>query len=133
MNVFAPACETAALGEADAVPGDDAGALDDADGVLGAAEEADATTVVGVIDADEAAELLDELHAVTNTAAHPSVAQAAACLALCEFVVHMVSNPFNFVSGSASHITSTTPAAPPWLGSKYCPANSYKSPALMAA
>ena len=133
MNVFAPVCETAALGEADAVPGE-AGPLDDADGVLGAAEEADATTVVvGVIDADEAAELLDELHAVTNTAAHPSVAQAAACLALCPFVAHMMTNPFNSVSGSASHVTSTTPAAPPWLGRKYCPANSYKSPALMAA
>jgi hypothetical protein len=109
MNVFAAVRETAVLGEAVAVLGDETG-------VLGGAEEADvATVVVGVIDADEAAELPDELHAVTSTAAHPSVAQAATCLARFEFVVHMISNPFDSVSGSASHITSTTPAAPPWL------------------
>ena len=94
MKVFAAVCETAVLGDADAVPGDEAGALDGAAGVLGAAEEADATTVVvGVIDADEAAELPDELHAVTNTAAQPSAAHAATCLALCEFVVHMDFQP----------------------------------------
>jgi hypothetical protein len=116
MKVFAAVCETAVLGEADAVLGDETGVLDDAGGVLGAVEEADvATVVVGVIDADEAAGLPDELHAVTNTAAHPRVAQTATCLARCEFVVHMISNPFNSVSGSASHITSTTPAAPPRL------------------
>lgn len=49
----------------------------------------DATTVVGVLEADEAAELADELHAVTSNAAHPSAAHAATCLARCEFVVHM--------------------------------------------
>jgi hypothetical protein len=74
-----------------------------------------ATVVVGVIDADEAAELADELHAVTSKAAQPSAAHAATCLARCEFAVHMISNPSNSVSGSASHITSTTPAAPPRL------------------
>ena len=93
MNVLAAVCETAALGEADAMPGDDAGALDDADGVTGAAEEAGVATVVAVLDAGDAAELPDELQAVTNTAAHPSAAQAATCLARFEFVVHMMSNP----------------------------------------
>jgi len=109
MKVFAAVCGTAVLG-------DETGVLEDAGGVLGAVEEADVTTVVvGVIDADEAAELADELHAVTSKAAQPSAAHAATCLARCEFAVHMISNPFNSVSGSASHITSTTPAAPPRL------------------
>ena len=133
MNVFAAVCETAVLGEAEAVLGDEAEALDDDDGVLVAEEAEVETVVVGVIDADEAAGPPDELHAVTSKAAHPSVAQTAACRALCPFVIHMISKPFNSVSGSASHVTSTTPAAPPWLGSKHCPANSYKSPALVAA
>jgi hypothetical protein len=98
------------------VLGDETGVLEDAGGVLGAVEEADvATVVVGVIDADEPAELADELHAVSSKAAQPSAAHAATCLARCEFAVHMISNPSNSVSGSASHITSTTPAAPPRL------------------
>jgi hypothetical protein len=109
MKVFAAVCGTAVLG-------DETGVLEDAGGVLGAVEEADvATVVVGVIDADEAAELADELHAVTSKAAQPSAAHAATCLARFEFAVHMISNPFNSVSGSASHVTSTTPAAPPRL------------------
>jgi hypothetical protein len=87
MKVFAAVCGTAVLG-------DETGVLEDAGGVLGAVEEADvATVVVGVIDADEAAELADELHAVTSKAAQPSAAHAATCLARFEFAVHMISNP----------------------------------------
>ena len=93
IKVPAAVCETAVLGDADAVAGDEAGALDGAVGVLGAAEEAGVATVVGVLEADEAAELADEPHAVTSKAAQPSAAHAATCLARCEFVVHMDFQP----------------------------------------
>jgi hypothetical protein len=127
MNVSAAVCETAVLGQADAVLGDEAETLDDA---VGAAEEADAATVVGMLDADEAAELPDELHAVTSTAAHPGAAQTATCLALREFVINMISTLLLTLLAAQRAVASTTPAAPPWLGS---PAYSCKPPALMAA
>ena len=93
MKVLAAVCAAPVLGEADAVAGAEAGVLGGADGVLGA-EEADVATAVAVLDvADDAAELADELHAVTSKAAQPSAAHAATCLALCEFVVHMDFQP----------------------------------------
>lgn len=96
MKVSAAVCETVPLGDADAVPGDAAAALDDAAGVLGAVAEADVAGVLAVFGAEEAAELADELHAVTSKAAQASAAptqRAAACRALCEFVVHMDFQP----------------------------------------
>ena len=71
-------------------------------------------------EAAAAAELLDELQAVTSMAAQAGTAQPvqpAARRVLRAFVVNMDSStPQKFHSGSVSHLTYTTSAAPPWLG-----------------
>ena len=50
-------------------------------------------TVVGVLEAEDAAELVEELQAVNSTAIQASDAQAATCRGLGTFVIPMVSNP----------------------------------------
>jgi hypothetical protein len=73
------------------------------------------TGVLAVPDAGDPAELADELHAVTSKAAQARAARAAVSRARCQFVVPMVVQPLNSVSGSASHVIPTTSAGPPWL------------------
>jgi hypothetical protein len=82
---------------------------------------ADAVTLdeAGGLGAEAAAELLEELQAVTSKAAQASVAQPATCRTLRAFVVNMDFHPCNFLSGSVSHLSHTTSAAPPWLGQPY--------------
>ncbi len=71
---------------------------------------------------EEAAELVEELQAVNRTATHAREAQDATCRGLRALliwppaaagVICMVFQPFNQrASGSASHVTSTTPSVP---------------------
>jgi len=86
--------------------------------VLASAAEAVTPGEVGGL-AGAAAELLDELQAVTSKAAQTSAAQPpqpAACRVLCAFVVNMEFPPLNILSGSVNRMTHTTFGAPPWLG-----------------
>ena len=94
------------------LPGDEAGTLG------AAAELAGATVVLEAEDAAEPAALAPcgvAPQAVNSTAIAASDAQAATCRGLGAFVIPMMSNPFNVISGSASHVTYTTLTAPPWL------------------
>ena len=72
-----------------------------------------------MLEAEDAAELAEELQAVNSTATPASDAQAATVLGLGAFVILMMSKPSSVMSGSASHVTSTTLAAPPWLGASF--------------
>jgi hypothetical protein len=105
MNVLAALCGAVTPGEADAVPGDEAGALAVEVGgaevpveVAGAAEVAvaGAVAVLAALDADDAARLADEPHAVTSKAAQASADQpprTATGRALHESVVHIDVQP----------------------------------------
>jgi hypothetical protein len=122
MNVLAAvwASETlpVAVGEPDAGEGlDTAGELvagTETDGDPAAV--ADAVVPPAALEADAAVELLADPHAVASNATQASPPPAATCRNLREFVVHMISNPSTMLSGSASHVTSTTSIAQPWLG-----------------
>jgi hypothetical protein len=79
----------ATLGEAAGLAGAEAGPLGDAE----PADEAELADVAGALAGFEpgAAELLDELQAVTSMAAPASTAQPTACRVLRAFVVNMES------------------------------------------
>jgi len=85
-NVLVPVAEEVTLGEVDGLAGAEAGPLGDA-AELGA----EAGALAGLEAA--AAELLEELQAVTSKAAQASDAQAATCRALRAFMVVMDSHP----------------------------------------
>jgi hypothetical protein len=105
-NVLVAVAEAVRLGEAGGLVGAKAGPLGDV-AELGA--EAEAGALAGL---EAAAELLDELQAVTSKAAQASEAQAATCRDLRAVEVNM---NFPLISGSVSHVTHTTSAEPPWL------------------
>jgi hypothetical protein len=111
-KVLVPVAEAVTLGEAGGLAGAEAGPLAE-EGELGVAG------ALAGLEAEAAAELLEELQAVTSKAAQASVAQTvqpATCRTLRAFVVNMDFHPCNFLSGSVSHLSHTTSAAPPWLG-----------------
>jgi hypothetical protein len=111
-KVLVPVAEAVTLGEAGGLAGAEAGALAE-EGELGVAG------ALAGLEVEAAAELLEELQAVTSKAAQASVAQTVqppACRALRAFVLNMNFHPCNFLSGSVSHPTHTTSAPPPWLG-----------------
>ena len=111
-NVLVPVSEAVTLGEAGRLVGVKAGPLAE-EGELGVAG------ALAALEAEAAAELLEELQAVTSKAAQASVAQPATCRTLRAFVVNMDFHPCNFLSGSVSHLSHTTSAAPPWLGGSF--------------
>lgn len=113
--MLAPVAEVVTLGEVDELAGAEAGPLGDAE----PADEVVARALAGLEAA--AAELLDELQAVTSKAAQASAAHPPACRALRAYVVNMDSHPSqsDFLSGSLSRLTHTTSAAPPRLGQLY--------------
>jgi hypothetical protein len=118
-KVLAPVAEVVALGEVDALAGAEAGPLGDAE----PADEGELDDVAGALAGLEAAaaELLDELQAVTSKAAQASAAHPPVCRALRAFVVNMDSHPcpLAFLSGSLSRLIHTTSAVPSWLGPPY--------------
>ena len=118
-KVLAPLAEEVTLGEVDGLAGAEAGPLGDVE----PADEGELGDVAGALAGLEAAaaELLDELQAVTSKAAQASAAHPPACRALRAFVVNMDSHPCSpaFLSGSLSRLTHTTCAVPPWLGPLY--------------
>jgi hypothetical protein len=116
-KVLAPVAEAVTLDEVDGLAGTEAGPLGDADPAADAAELADVAGALAGLEAG-AAELLDELQAVTSKAAQASAAHPPACRALRVFVVNMNfhPSPSDFLSGSLSRLTHTTSAASPWLG-----------------
>jgi hypothetical protein len=63
------------------------------------------------LEVEDAAELLEELQAVTSKAAQASTAQAAACRVLRVFVVNMNFRPLG--------LTLQTLCTPPWLGAAW--------------
>jgi hypothetical protein len=71
------------------VPAAEAGPLDEA----APADEGELAGALAGLEAAAAAELLDELQAVTNKAAQANTAQTPACRALRAFVVNLVSIP----------------------------------------
>jgi hypothetical protein len=95
--------EAGGLAGAESVPLADAAELGGVAGVLAGLEAA-------------AAELLDELQAVTSKAAQASALQLAVCRVLRAFVVNMDFHPSISLSGSVSQLAHRTCAAPPWLG-----------------
>lgn len=112
-KVLVPASGAVTLGATAGDPGDEAGALGDP------AELAELAGTVGVLAvpaAEDAAELVDELQAVTSNAAQASPTQTATCRALCESEVRMKSPTPSPATPISCDITFTTPAAPPWLG-----------------
>jgi hypothetical protein len=115
--VLAPVAEVVTLGEVDGLAGAEAGPLGDAE----PADEVELDDVARALAGLEAAaaELLDELQAVTSKAAQASAAHPPACRALRGYVVNMDFHPSqsDFLSGSLSRLTHTTSAAPPRLGS----------------
>jgi hypothetical protein len=113
-KVLVPVAEAVTLSEAGGLAGAEAGPL--AETVP--AEEGELGGVAGALTglgAEAAAEMLEELQAVTSKAAQASVAQPATCRTLRAFVVNMDFHPCNFLSGSVSHLSHTTSAPPPWL------------------
>jgi hypothetical protein len=92
--VPAPAAEVVTLGEVDGLAGAEVGPLSDAE----PAEEVELDDVARALAGLEAAaaELLDELQAVTSKAAQASVAHPPACRALRACVVNMDSTPVRF-------------------------------------
>jgi hypothetical protein len=91
--VLAPVAEVVTLGEADGVAGTEAGPPGDAE----PADEVEPDDVARALTGLEAAaELLDELQAVTSKAAQASAAHPPACRALRAYVVNMDSTPVRF-------------------------------------
>jgi len=84
-------------------------------GEAGALGGAVADTVVGGLEVAATVELLVEPHAVISKTAQPSPAQGTIWRARRPFVVHINVQPLQCLSGSASHVTSTTPRASPRL------------------
>ena len=131
-KMLALAAEAVTLGEIGGLVGAKAGPLGDPE----PADDAEPDAVAGALawlEADVAAELLDELQAVTSKAAQASTAQIpqpvqpvqpAPWRVLRPFVANMdfipktpnIPNTPQFLSGSVSRPTHTTSAAPPWLG-----------------
>ena len=118
--------EAEAAGKEAEAAGEEAGAAGEEAGLAGVVPGALwALTVLGVPEdeAEDAAELVEELQAVNSTAIQASEAQAATCQGLGAFVILMMSKPYELaaarradaMSGSASHVTSTTLAAAPRL------------------
>jgi len=115
-KVSAADCAAATLGEADATAVGVTGPVEGgAEGGAEAGPLADAVAEAAGLLAAPAAELGDELHAVSSNAAAASNVPAAAVRPLRLVKVSMDSNPSNFVSGSASHAASMTSDLPPWL------------------
>lgn len=118
-KVLAAAGEAVTLGETDRVAAGETGTLCDPAAVGDPEAAGDPAEVMAVL---AAVELADELQAVTSktapaSAAHQSTAPAAACRDLRQFVINIGSPSKTSNCGSASHATSTTSAAPPWLDS----------------
>jgi hypothetical protein len=91
--VLAPVAEVVTLGEADGLAGTEAGPPGDAE----PADEVEPDDVARALTGLEAAaELLDELQAVTSKAAQASAAHPPACRALRAYVVNMDSTPVRF-------------------------------------
>ena len=91
--MLAPVAEVVTLGEADGVAGTEAGPPGDAE----PADEVEPDDVARALTGLEAAaELLDELQAVTSKAAQASAAHPPACRALRAYVVNMDSTPVRF-------------------------------------
>jgi hypothetical protein len=117
-KVSVPVGEAVTPGDAAVLPGGETGAVGAAAVLAGAAAVLAVLwvlTAAGVLETGGAAELAEEVQAVNSTAIAASDAQAATCRGLGAFVIPMMSNPFNVISGSASHVTYTTLTAPPWL------------------
>ena len=91
--MLAPVAEVVTLGEADGLAGTEAGPPGDAE----PADEVEPDDVARALTGLEAAaELLDELQAVTSKAAQASAAHPPACRALRAYVVNMDSTPVRF-------------------------------------
>lgn len=89
--MLAPVAEVVTLGEVDELAGAEAGPLGDAEPADDVELDDVARALVGLEAA--AAELLDELQAVTSKAAQASAAHPSACRALRAYVVNMDSHP----------------------------------------
>jgi hypothetical protein len=112
--VLAPAGAADTLGEGAGVVGDETGALDGTAELAGAAVLLGAAAVVaaavlGVLVAEDAAGLAEELQAVNSKAIPANDANEASCLRLGAIEVLMMSNPFQ------GDVTSTTLRTPPRL------------------
>jgi hypothetical protein len=110
--VFAPVCAAAVLGDAVAVT------LGEETGVAVTAGEAGALAGAetgGGLEVAATAELPVEPHAVISNTAPASPAQGTIRRARRPFVVHINVQPLQRLSGSASHVTATTPTASPRL------------------
>ena len=97
-KVLVPDGEAVTLGAPDEAAADEAGALGDPAGV---GDPADVGDPAGVLAAPAAADVVDELQAVTSKATQASPAQkstapAATCRYLRDFVININSHPFNF-------------------------------------
>ena len=97
-KVLVPDGEAVTLGAADEAAADEAGALGDPAGV---GDPADVGDPAGVLAAPAAADVVDELQAVTSKATQASPAQNStalpgACRYLRDFVININSHPFNF-------------------------------------
>ena len=112
-NVLAPVCAAVVLGDAVAITlGEETGVavtIGEA-GALGGAEAGGGLEVAATAEL-----LLVEPHAVISKPAHASPAQGANWRALPPFLIHIDVQPLQCLSGSASHVTSTTPPEPPRL------------------
>lgn len=117
--MLAPVAEVVTLGEVDELAGAEAGPLGDAEPADDVELDDVARALAGL--AAAAAELLDELQAVTSKAAQATAAHPPACRALRAYVVNMDFHPSQsaFLSGSLSRLTHTTSGAPPRLGQLY--------------
>ncbi len=99
---------SALVGEAVEVAGEEAGAAGEEAGAVGeeagaAGEEAGALWVLTVLgvpedEAEDAAELVEELQAVNSTAIQASEAQAATCQGPGAFVILMMSKPYDLAA-----------------------------------
>jgi hypothetical protein len=110
--VLVPVCVAAVLGVAVAITVGGATGVAVTTGEAGALAGAVAG---GRLEVAATVALLVEPHAVISKPAHASPAQGAIWRALPPFLIHINVQPLQCLSGSASHVTSTTPAAPPWL------------------
>lgn len=97
--MLAPVAEVVTLGEVDGLAGAEAGPLGDAE----PADDVELDGVARVLAVLEAAaaELLDELQAVTSKAAQASAAHPSACRVLRAYVVNMDSTPVSQISLAA--------------------------------